>query len=111
MRRIARLRWCALVSELPAATRASSAPKLPASAAARRGWRANPRIVRPAAWGFDEPAHTAALEHGIAQHHVEPRPGGEPQTGLRRRCFGFEFVVAGALIGPAARGRSARSGC
>ena len=34
---------------------------------------------------LDEPADAAALKHGVAEHHVEARSGGEPQTRLRGR--------------------------
>ena len=52
-----------------------------ASRMARQSRDRAPRRLR-----LQEPAHPAALERGIAQHHVEARLGGAPQTRLLSRA-------------------------
>ena len=88
------------MAERPTATRASSIPRPLASLAVRRGWRANPAIVRPAARGLTNlltPPSSSTASVSITSspdRAAERRPGSRPEA----RCSGVD--VAAMVVTP-----------
>jgi hypothetical protein len=57
---------------------------------ARDRARSGPRL--------EEAPDSAVFDHGIGEHHVEPRLGGEPKARLTVRSCGIGFELAAMLV-------------